>query len=61
MNAILPNILKDGIQDSLRSTADKTLKPLASLLFMDRPRFTLTNRDRTRPHEASIITMAVLT
>ncbi len=48
--------LRDGTNESLSGTADKTVNPLASLSFMDRPRFTLSNRVRTRPYETFIIT-----
>ncbi len=57
MNAILLYIPRDGTQDSLSGTAVKTVSFLVSLLFMDRLRFTLSNRDRTRLYEFSIITI----
>jgi hypothetical protein len=41
-------------------TAVKAVNFLASLLFMDRQRFTLSNRDRTKPYETSIITILLV-
>jgi hypothetical protein len=38
-----------------------TVNPLAWFLFMDRPRFTLSNIDRTRRFETSIIKISTYT
>ncbi len=58
VNAILTYILRDGTQDSLKGTVDqRTINPLVSLSIAERPRFTLSNRDRTRPYKTSTITI----
>jgi hypothetical protein len=48
VNAILLYISRDGTKVSLSGTAVKTVNSLASLLFMDRLRFTPSNSNRTR-------------
>jgi hypothetical protein len=57
MNAILSYISRDGAKNSLSGTAIKIVNFLESLLFMNRLRFTLSNRDRPRLDETSIISI----
>jgi hypothetical protein len=58
VSATLLYILRDGEQTSFSSTAVKTVKFLVSLQFVDRLRFTLSNRDRTRSYKKFLLQKA---
>jgi hypothetical protein len=57
VNARLVCISFDGLQYRLGGQVILNVNLLASLHLFDRPRDTLSNRDRTRPNESSIITI----
>ncbi len=58
VNARLVYISVDGLHYRSGGQVILTINLLASLHLFDRPRDTLSNRDRTRPNETSIITIA---
>ncbi len=57
VNASLSFILVDGLHYSSGGQVILAISLLASLHLFDRPRDTLSNKDRTRPNETSIITI----
>jgi hypothetical protein len=57
VNARLLHISVDGLHYSLGGPVILTFNPFFVASPFDRPRDTLSNRDRTRPNETSIITI----